>query len=460
MRGRLHHDARLAAGEPDDGAGGEDAERADEEADHRPVGGVRRLLLEAGDGLVGGRRGGAGRRGERVVEGARGEDDARLQGGRAQAAVDGSEPGAALLPVGLVGDHGAHHAGLVDAPERGEHDGGAGGGLVLLLLAVLGDDAAGGLADDAGDAGARAVVEQRRHGQARELDDVRAHLPRHRQREDGRVHRAARLVVVLVAGRGDAEEGGRLAHGQVDEALGDALDALGELVFPAAQLLEEAAHDDDRRRVGARDLDVGVDPLRVEVLAQERRGGDAAEADVGRGAVDPRGLGLAQRVREDGGEGVEVVGLRLAPDADLGGADAAEDLAELDGALVHAAVGAEELPPDEHGAVREEDGDVVLGALAVLGDEAHRVVDLADHGLVVERVQGGELDQAEEGHDDVRRELAGVGPAHVLAGVLGHHVEPGLVRAPARGARGDRAPGRQRRALDPRVGGGAPARRA
>ncbi len=122
--------------------------------------------------------------------------------------------------------------------------------------------------------GARAVVEQRRHGHARELHHVGGHLARHGERQDGGVHGAAGLVVVLVAGRGDAEEGRRLAHREIDEALGDALDALGELVLAAAQVLEEAAHDDDRRRVGARHLDAGVDALGGEVLAQHRGGGE------------------------------------------------------------------------------------------------------------------------------------------------------------------------------------------
>src|SRR5262249_38896057 len=61
-----------------------------------------------------------------------------------------------------------------------------------------------------------------------------------------------------------------------------------------------------------------------------------------------------------------------------------------------------------------------------LGDELHRLVDLADHGLVVERVQGGELDQAEEGRDHVGRELSGVDLADVLARVPGEDVEPAL----------------------------------
>ena len=148
-----------------------------------------------------------------------------------------------------------------------------------------------------------------------------------------------------------------------------------------------------------------------------------AEADVGRGAIDPGRLGLAERVGEHGGERVEVVGLGLATDADLGRADLGEDLPELERALVHAAVGAEELPAHEHRAVREEDGDVVIGALAVLGDEVHRLVDLADHGLVVERVQRRELHQPEERHHDVLRQLPGVDLADHLALVLGEDVE-------------------------------------
>src|SRR5258705_274209 len=81
---------------------------------------------------------------------------------------------------------------------------------------------------------------------------------------------------------------------------------LGELVLPAAQLLEEAAHDHDRRGVGARDLEAGIEALFELDLAVERDGVDAAEADLRRRAIDPRGLGGAERVGERRGEGVEI----------------------------------------------------------------------------------------------------------------------------------------------------------
>src|SRR5262249_48290627 len=78
---------------------------------------------------------------------------------------------------------------------------------------------------------------------------------------------------------------------------------------------------------------------------------------------------------------------------------------------------------------------VVVGALAVLGDELHRLLDLADHGLVVERVQGRELDQTEEGDDHALGELAGVEAADVLAGVAGEDVEPAPLAGAGRGLR-------------------------
>ena len=183
-------------------------------------------------------------------------------------------------------------------------------------------------ADHPRDARARAVVEQRRHGDARELDRVHRDLARHREAQDRGVDGAPRLVVVLVARGRDAEEGRRLAHAEIHEPLRHALDALGELVAAAAQVLEEAAHDDDRGGVGARDLEVRLHALGLDVLPEQRGRVQAAHADVRRGALDLGRLGLAQGVRELGGEGEEVARLHLAADADSRGADLVEDLAE------------------------------------------------------------------------------------------------------------------------------------
>ncbi len=201
------------------------------EANGGAIGGLGRVFFEARDGLVGREQGHARRGREQVVEDARDRDDPRLHARLAEAAVERAEAILAADPVGLVADDGAHDAGLVDAAERSEDDGGARGRLHLLLLAEVGHDAGGALADDAGDARARCRRAARPWRRARQ-HHVGGDLPGHRQAEDGGVDGAPGLVVVGVARGGDAEEGRRLAGGEVDEALGDALDALGSSYFP------------------------------------------------------------------------------------------------------------------------------------------------------------------------------------------------------------------------------------
>jgi hypothetical protein len=154
---------------------------------------------------------------------------------------------------------------------------------------------------------------------------------------------------------------------------------------------------------------------------------------------------------ERGDKGVEIVLARVAHDPDLGGADLVEEGAELERALVDAAVGAEEEAADEDRSVREEDGDVVVGALAVVVDEGDRLFDLPLHRLVVDRVQRRELHQAEERGDDGGGEVARVDAPGHLAGVLGEDVEAALLRAAGVGAgRAGRRAGEDR----PRTGAG------
>src|SRR5262245_22721827 len=82
---------------------------------------------------------------------------------------------------------------------------------------------------------AGAVEEQRVPRDARALHQVARDLPRHREAQDRRVDGAPGLVVVRVARRGHAEERRRLARGEIDEPLRDALHALRELVFSAPE---------------------------------------------------------------------------------------------------------------------------------------------------------------------------------------------------------------------------------
>ena len=422
MGRRRDHEGHLARAELDDGAEREDPERGDEQPDHRVIRRVGRLLLEGEQGLLGRDRLGAGRRRQQIVEAPRDRDDSRLQRSAAHAAVHRPELPRAADPVGLVSEDRAHDGGLVDVAERGQHGGRRAGHLGLLGVAEPRHDGRRVRPDGARQARTRRVEEQRGHRHAREDDDVVGDLPRHRDREDRGVYGSSRFVLVGVASRGDPEERRGLTARQVDEHLRDALHALRQAVLSALQLLEEAPHDHDRRRVHADD-GLGL----VEALdgraALERRLADRAHADAGRGLLEALSATASVGLGERRDEREQVLRVHVARDRELGEAVLLEDLSELDGALVDLSIRLQQLAADEDRPEREEDGGVLIGALSVVVDDVRALLDLANDGLVVERVERRLLGQSEDRLHDRAGQIPRLDAPDVLADVLGDDVE-------------------------------------
>ena len=433
----------LARRELHDRAHGQEAERRHEHSEHGAVLRILELVGERSDRVVGRRRQEPGLRRQEVVVASRDGDELRVQRRRARSPVHGTEPLLAAEPERFEREHGARDRRLVDATERGEHRGGAGSEAVLLILGERGRPGharhrRARCLRERHRARSRDVVHHAGHRDLREDGAVLRDLARHRDGEDGGVHRATGLVEVRVADLGDAEERWRRAVGEIDEALRDALDAAREDVAARLQVLEEPPHDDDGRGVHADDALIGREVLELET-AETRRIGDLPEANLrGRRAEGPGAGAIADR--DLLGECEELLAREVALDGELRATEALEELTELGGGLVGSARALEELAGHEDRFVREHDVDVRAGAQAVVADDLVRLFELARERLVRQVVHLRELGQAIDRDDDASAELTGVLAPDALPRVVRHDVEPHRhAVAPPPGAAGDAA---------------------
>ena len=314
-----------------------DRQRRREEQQERAIDRVARLFVQSTNRRVRRRRREARLRSDEIVVPAGQPDEPRLQRRCARPGVQRSDPLLPPLPQGFEGDDRAPDGRLVQPTERRQDRRRTAGQAIFLIFRerhharhrhVAARACLKSRRSERHRARATDVVHHRGHRDLRQGRAIRVQLARDGDRQDRRVDRFSRLVVVRVARLGHAEEGERSAGRQVDQALRDALDAPGQDVPTGLQILEEAAHDDDRRGVHSYDLLLLRKLLDLETT-KTRRLADRTEANRVRRQLQ-RTPFFATRLDAHGlGEDEERIARRFASDDQFRAAAPLHDLGEL-----------------------------------------------------------------------------------------------------------------------------------